>query len=102
MEPIEFMGMDKEFLKAAPGTESAVRDLPVKRHKQLIQMGEELVNMPAVTSCWYVSDEDLEKIIKERVVWFTAWGTSHPPVILSADRPLGDDIRTIHPTGNIG
>jgi hypothetical protein len=88
MLPIEFMGQDKDLLKAAPGTEDAVIDLPVKRHQQTITLQHETVKINAVTSCWFLTDEEIEKLIDKKVIWFTAWGTTHPPISLSLDKPF--------------
>lgn len=93
MEPIEFMGMDETPLKAPKGTEKNVVDLPVKSIKQKIEVqrpdgSTEVVDMPIKVSCWYFTDEDIEKLITEKVLWFGAWGESHPPIFLTTERPF--------------
>lgn len=87
MEAIEFQGQDKEDLKAAPGTEQIVYDLPVKRHNVKLGDAGDMV-FPAVTSCWYFTDEEIEQLIVSKVIWFTALGPTHPPIMLSVEKPF--------------
>lgn len=84
MEAIEFQGQDKEDLKAAPGTERLVLDLPVKRHKLEVPEG----TISVITSCWYLTDEEIELLITKKVIWFTAWGNTHPPITMSVEKPF--------------
>ncbi len=59
------------------GTTPDVMDLPVTRY----QWRE---GVPAVQSCWQLSNEELQEVIRTGKVYFSAWGNTHPPICLSA------------------
>ena len=72
-----------DVLKAAPGTEDKVYDLPICRTYD--SLGNELV-----ISVWELTDEDIEALIKNRKIYFQCWGHTHPPIVLSANSLFGD------------
>lgn len=92
MEPIEFMGMELAPLNAPTGTEDSVSALPFKRVSQKITVrtaeGPKDVEVPTVVSCWYLSDEEIEKLITTKVIWLGVWGETQPPVYLTTERPF--------------
>lgn len=58
------------------GTSPDVVDLPVTRF--------ELSNgVPAVQSCWELSEEELKEVVKNGRVYFAIYGTTHPPICMS-------------------
>lgn len=42
----------------------------------------------AVESCWELSKEELEQVIKTGKVYFVCIGNTHPPILLSAKSEL--------------
>ncbi len=43
--------------------------------------------IPTVITCWKLTQEDLDEIIRTKRVWLGAMGLSMPPVWLSGERP---------------
>jgi hypothetical protein len=66
-----------DTLKAPPDSEN-VYDLPITRI-----VFEDGVN--AVESCWEISPEEMEIILKTKKIYFTCFGVTHPPIILKAE-----------------
>lgn len=62
-------------LKAPPGSEDKVYDLPICRP----------TNYPGVVSCWEVPLEAIHEISKTRRIYLMVQGRTHPPVILVTD-----------------
>ena len=58
------------------GSSPDVMDLPVTRY----QWND---NTSAVQSCWQLSDEEIQEVIKTGKIYFSAWGNTHPPICLS-------------------
>ena len=74
---------ETNMLKAPPGADN-VSDLSIAR----------LVfdnNIPAVESCWEISAEELEIIMKTKKIYFTCLGQTHPPVTLTAESHIRKD-----------
>lgn len=69
MKPVEFKERNTVFLPAE-GEEANVGNMPALVHG--IAEGQ------AVTSCWDVSDEELEDIIKTKRVYMTVLGRPAP------------------------
>jgi hypothetical protein len=63
---------------AAAGT---VYALPVHRYR-------DLDNNPQVLSKWQLTPEELEEVRRTGVVWFSCWGTTHPPMWISGHDPF--------------
>lgn len=42
----------------------------------------------AVESCWELSKEELEKVMKTCKVYFVCMGVTHPPILLSTESQL--------------
>lgn len=51
-------------------------------------------DMPVVVSCWKLTQEDLDHILKHKRVWLTVYGPSMPPVYLSGKRPFVDEFES--------
>lgn len=79
--PIEFPEQNT-ILKAAPGTESWVRDLPIYRQYP------DGVNDKCVVSCWELSAEELAEVARTGVVYFQCFGLTHPPVSVWGTSPF--------------
>jgi hypothetical protein len=58
------------------GTSPDVMDLPVTRYHTDD-------GIPAVQSCWQLSDDELQEVIKTGVIHFSIYGNTHPPICLS-------------------
>ena len=75
MKPIEHEHRN-DILKAPPNSDN-VNDLPIARI-----VFENNVN--AVESCWEMTDEELEIIKTTKKVYFTCFGVTHPPILITA------------------
>lgn len=74
-----------DVLKAAPGTEDHVNDLPIFRQSfQQLQEGQ----MPCVVSCAKLSPEELAEVNRTGVVYLQVLGHTHPPVALHSISPF--------------
>lgn len=60
----------------APKEGTSVVDLPITRL-------EYSNGSNAVESCWELSEEELNRIIKTKKVYFVCMGVTHPPILLS-------------------
>ncbi|GAA4362120.1 hypothetical protein GCM10023185_29740 [Hymenobacter saemangeumensis] len=69
-------------LRAAPGTESWVRDLPIYRQYA------DGVNDQCVVSCWELSPEEQAEVARTGRVYFQCFGTTHPPVSIWGTTPF--------------
>lgn len=49
-------------------------------------------NGNASTSCWELSDEEVDYIVKNKKVWVQVMGNAHPALCVIAENPLRDDI----------
>ena len=58
------------------GPSPDVMDLPVTRY----QWND---NTSAVQSCWQLSDDEIQEVIKTGKIYFSVWGNTHPPICLS-------------------
>lgn len=54
-----------------------VQDLPVTRF--------DIDGCPVVESCFELSDEDIEMILKTRKIYFSIYGTTHPPIYIGVE-----------------
>jgi hypothetical protein len=63
---------------AAAGT---VYALPIHRYR-------DLDNQPQVLSKWELTPEELAEVKRTGVVWFSCWGTTHPPMWISGHDPF--------------
>lgn len=75
------------MLKAAPGTEEWVRDLPIYRQGLSFTADGQRLDQ-CVVSCWQLSPEELAEIARTGVVYFQCFGTTHPPVSLWGTSPF--------------
>lgn len=70
MEPIKFKECNVNYVA------DGCKDLPV--HKSDNQ----------IISCWELSEEEIQKIIKNKVIWLSIWGKEQLPVCLLAETPF--------------
>lgn len=63
------------------GPSPDVMDLPVTRY-------ETDEGIPAIQSCWKLSEEEIQEIIKTGEIHFSIYGVTHPPICLST-KPFG-------------
>lgn len=63
-------------LKAPPGQENEVMDLPIAR----LQFDD---GSRGVESCWELSKEELEEVMITGRIHFTCMGDTHPPILLT-------------------
>jgi len=75
MKPIETEHTNS-ILKAPPGQENEVMDLPITR----LQFDDDL---SGVESCWELSKEELDEVTRTGRVYFTCMGDTHPPILLT-------------------
>jgi hypothetical protein len=74
-----------DVLKAAPGTEDHVNDLPIFRPTfAQVQAGQ----LPCVVSCATLSPEELAEVNRTGVVYLQVLGHTHPPVALYGISPF--------------
>lgn len=64
-----------------------VMDLPVTRY-------ETEKGIPAVESCWQLSEEEIREVIRSGKIYFSAWGQTHPPICLSTEPFTGWKVYT--------
>lgn len=84
--PIEFPESNT-VLKAAPGTEEWVRDLPIFR--QGLSFLPNGVRMDqCVVSCWELSPEELAEVVKTGKIYFQCFGGTHPPISIHGLSPF--------------
>ena len=60
------------------GPSPDVMDLPVTR----INFED---GISVVESCWQLSEEELKEIIQSGKIYFSVWGTTHPPICLRVE-----------------
>lgn len=75
MKPIKHEHTN-DILKA-PANSDNVEDLPIARI-----CFDNGVN--AIESCWEMTDEELEIIKKSKKIYFTCFGVTHPPILITA------------------
>ena len=46
------------------------------------------INVPAVITCWKLTQEELDEINKTGRVWLIVYGTGMPPVTISGIKPF--------------
>jgi hypothetical protein len=71
-----------DVLKASPGTEHYVNDLPIYRQAQTT------AQLPCVVSCARLSPEELAEVNRTGVVYLQVIGHTHPPVSLHGINPF--------------
>jgi len=49
-------------------------------------------NGKSCTSCWELTDEEIEYIKEHKKIWVQVMGNTHPPLIVFGESPLRDDI----------
>lgn len=71
--------------EAPPGQEDSVNAM------HAFKGVEDGTGLPITISAWVVTDEDLERIKKERTVFLRVYGKGHPVVSLNSENPWGDE-----------
>ena len=66
--PVGFEGAN-DLLRAPPNTDC--RDLEIYR------------NNDGITSCWRLTEKEIEEVVKTGVIWIHAVGVTHPPIFIS-------------------
>ena len=75
MHPTNFEGSNKRLLPPA-GHEDDVTPLWVRHHNGIC------------TSTWKMTWRERLRVLMTGRIWFSAWGRTHPPVMLSTERPF--------------
>jgi hypothetical protein len=76
-----------DTLRAAPGTEEFVNDLPIFRQPlpgQQMKPG----NLPCVVSCFQLTPEEKAEFDRTGVLYLQVLGHTHPPVSIHAFNPF--------------
>lgn len=68
-----------DILRAPKGQEESVYDLPIHRSDQ------------SVTSRWKLSWRERIKVLLLGHVYFSCWGHTHPPMVITVDWPYNED-----------
>ena len=83
MKPIDFKGANVNMTKPEGMTEEQCGSMPVLH--AIVDLGP-TKSISSFTSCWELSDEDIDNILRERKVWLTILG-QQPPVSLESSTP---------------
>lgn len=86
-----------DVLKAAPGTEAYVSDLPIFRQPlpgQQLKPGY----MPCVVSCFQLSPQELAEVNRTGRLYLQVLGHTHPPVSISGLSPFVPAEQVMEPT----
>lgn len=79
MQPINFKGQNT-ILKPAPGTEHYVNALPIAKVSTTVaDPNGNLQHIPIIYSCWELTDEEVDFIVKNRKIYAQFIGETHPP-----------------------
>jgi hypothetical protein len=88
--PTEFPEQNT-IIKAAPGTEAWVSDLPIYRQGLSFTPDGQRLDQ-CVVSCWQLSPEELAEVQRTGVVYFQAFGMTHPPVSVWGTSPFAQPV----------
>jgi hypothetical protein len=87
MLPVNFKESNFIFKKPVGWSDEMCSDLYVWKGVSKIEGTDKEV--PAIISCWQLSREDLDEIIKTGVVWLSVTGSiSMPPVSVFIENPF--------------
>jgi hypothetical protein len=81
MRPVTFDQINKVFKKPADMTDDQCGDLGVCETT-------DKDGYPVIVSCWELTEEELQEIIKTKRVWLGVLGAGTPPVWLSGTNPF--------------
>jgi hypothetical protein len=77
MTPTNFPESNRTLVKPANLTEEECGSLPIFTDGQIC------------VSCWELSEEEKQKILKTGKIWLMVWsGTTQPPVCITAESPI--------------
>jgi len=80
MTPCTFPEMNLQLIKPDNMEEAECSSLPVYQ-------GSVLDGWPTVTSCWQLTTEEIDQILRTRRLWITVVGRSAPPLCPMAFKP---------------
>jgi hypothetical protein len=80
MKPIDFREADFTLRRPEGVPEEECCDLRVCRTSDGVH--------ELVISCWRGSWRDRLRFLWTGKIWFTAWGITHPPILISTERPF--------------
>lgn len=76
MRPVEFPEQTRVLGPPAGCGQDEVTPLPIcDTHDSM--------GRPMVMSVWELSDADIEALVRDRKLYFSMWGKTHPPIYLS-------------------
>jgi hypothetical protein len=84
--PVDFPEKN-DVLKAQPGTEAWVRDLPIFRQGLSFTADGQRLDQCTV-SCWQLTPEEQAEVARTGVVYFQAFGRTHPPISVHGLSPF--------------
>jgi hypothetical protein len=76
-----------DVLKAQPGTESWVMDLPIFRQGLSFTADGQRLDQ-CVVSCWELTPEELAEVQRTGRLYIQAFGRTHPPVSVHGASPF--------------
>lgn len=81
-EPVAFPESNA-VLTGSPEDRAAgtVLDLPIHRYRDLDRNSH-------VISCWRLTNEEWAEVARTGLIWFHAWGETHPPVSIIGLSPF--------------
>ena len=63
-----------------------------------IRVARDIVpNVTTMTSCWKMTQEELDEINKTGRVWITICGCSHPPIMVNGIKPFNGEANAVIP-----
>jgi hypothetical protein len=81
MEPCNFEGSNVVLQRPDGMTDEECAPLCVRR--------EVLADTyPVVMSCWKLTEEEFQELLKTKRVWLTVYGVTMPPVALTTVKPF--------------
>lgn len=89
MDPVNFEGSNL-VLKGGPNEREKIGPNAQEVCDLHVLSGVFPNGVPAVISCWELSDLDLQRIVRERKVWVTIMAPANmcPPIGLQTNRPF--------------
>lgn len=76
MKPVKFNGVNLTYKKPDNMTDKECGSLPVNQKDGVI------------VSCWELSEEDIENLIRTKIIWLGVHTNVQPPVYLTVHMPI--------------
>ena len=89
MIPKDFDGVNTVLVRPENWAEKDCQELPV------FSAYDQELKTKVYVSCWQFSDAEWEEIVKNKEVWITDVGSSHPPIAIEGISPFKKDIGII-------